>query len=99
MELIDGDDLSSRIARGAIPIDEALPIAKQIADASPPSMAFHRDAQDDPPGTRTPPDDSLGRIEDAGPSERIGIEGGQALRVVGVSWYREARMQTSGLRS
>src|SRR5213594_2274531 len=33
MELFDGEDLSQRIARGAIPIDEALPIAKQIADA------------------------------------------------------------------
>jgi serine/threonine protein kinase len=33
MELVDGEDLSQRIARGAIPIDEALPIAKQIADA------------------------------------------------------------------
>ena len=33
MELIEGDDLSQRIARGAIPLDEALPIAKQIADA------------------------------------------------------------------
>ena len=33
MELVEGDDLSSRIARGAIPIDEALPIARQIADA------------------------------------------------------------------
>ncbi len=33
MELIEGDDLSQRIARGAIPLDEALPIAKQIAEA------------------------------------------------------------------
>ena len=33
MELVEGDDLSQRIARGAIPLDEALPIAKQIADA------------------------------------------------------------------
>ena len=33
MELVEGDDLSSRIARGAVPIDEALPIARQIADA------------------------------------------------------------------
>jgi eukaryotic-like serine/threonine-protein kinase len=33
MELVDGEDLSQRIARGAIPIDEALPIAKQIAEA------------------------------------------------------------------
>ena len=33
MELVEGDDLSQRIAKGAIPLDEALPIAKQIAEA------------------------------------------------------------------
>jgi Tol biopolymer transport system component len=33
MELVEGDDLSQRIARGAMPPDEALPIAKQIAEA------------------------------------------------------------------
>jgi serine/threonine protein kinase len=33
MELVEGQDLSQRIGRGAIPLDEALPIAKQIADA------------------------------------------------------------------
>ena len=33
MELVEGDDLSQRIAKSAIPIDEALPIAKQIAEA------------------------------------------------------------------
>jgi Tol biopolymer transport system component len=33
MELVDGEDLSQRILRGAIPLDEALPIAKQIAEA------------------------------------------------------------------
>jgi eukaryotic-like serine/threonine-protein kinase len=33
MELVDGEDLSQRIARGAIPLDEALPIARQIAEA------------------------------------------------------------------
>ena len=33
MELVAGEDLSNRIARGSIPIDEALPIAKQIAEA------------------------------------------------------------------
>ena len=33
MELVAGEDLSQRIARGPIPIDEALPIARQIAEA------------------------------------------------------------------
>jgi len=33
MELVEGEDLSQRIARGAIALDEALPIARQIAEA------------------------------------------------------------------
>ena len=33
MELVEGPTLADRIATGAIPIDEALPIAKQIAEA------------------------------------------------------------------
>ncbi len=33
LELIEGEDLARRIARGAVPVDEALAIARQIADA------------------------------------------------------------------
>ena len=33
MELVEGPTLADRITRGAIPLDEALPIAKQIAEA------------------------------------------------------------------
>ncbi|MGQ0734756.1 MAG: protein kinase domain-containing protein [Acidobacteriota bacterium] len=33
MELVEGEDLSDKIARGALAPDEALPIARQIADA------------------------------------------------------------------
>jgi serine/threonine-protein kinase len=33
MELVDGPTLADRIARGPVPVDEALPIAKQIAEA------------------------------------------------------------------
>ncbi len=33
MELVEGEDLSTHIARGPIPVTEALPIARQIAEA------------------------------------------------------------------
>jgi Tol biopolymer transport system component len=33
MELVEGEDLAQRIARGAIPLDEALPLARQMAEA------------------------------------------------------------------
>ena len=33
MELVEGEDLSQRIARGPLPLHDALPIARQIADA------------------------------------------------------------------
>src|SRR5437016_8272971 len=33
MELVEGDDLSQQIARGPMPLDQAVPIARQIADA------------------------------------------------------------------
>jgi len=46
MELVEREDLSQRIARGAIPLEEALPIANQIAEAlaAPhPQGSSHRD--------------------------------------------------------
>ncbi len=33
LEYIEGETLAERLARGAIPVDEALPMAKQIAEA------------------------------------------------------------------
>src|SRR5205823_9913329 len=46
MELVDGETLSERIARGALPIDEVLDIADQIArgmDAAHSKGIIHRD--------------------------------------------------------
>jgi serine/threonine protein kinase len=33
MEMVEGEDLSQRLSRGAIPVDEALPLARRIAEA------------------------------------------------------------------
>ena len=33
MELVDGPTLADRIAQSAIPVDEALPVAEQVAEA------------------------------------------------------------------
>jgi serine/threonine-protein kinase len=33
LELVEGPTLADRLAKGAIPLDEALPIARQIAEA------------------------------------------------------------------
>jgi serine/threonine protein kinase len=46
MELVEGDDLSQRVAHGALSLDEALPIATQIAEALESAHAkgvIHRD--------------------------------------------------------
>jgi serine/threonine protein kinase len=46
MELVEGDDLAARIARAPIAIDEALPIARQIAEgleAAHEAGIIHRD--------------------------------------------------------
>jgi serine/threonine protein kinase len=63
MELVEGDDLSQRIARGAIPLDEALPIAKQIAEALEAAHELgiiHRDLK--PANIKVRPDGTVNHI-------------------------------------
>lgn len=74
-ELVEGDDLSLRISRGAIPLDEALPIAKHIAEAfeaareqgiidrdlKPANITFYRSCQSSRVASRRPPTPVLAR--------------------------------------
>jgi eukaryotic-like serine/threonine-protein kinase len=60
MELVEGPTLADRIAQGPIPIDEALPIAKQIADGleyAHERGIIHRDLK--PANVKVRPDDTV----------------------------------------
>jgi serine/threonine protein kinase/Tol biopolymer transport system component len=83
MELVEGEDLAQRIAHGAIPIDEALPIAKQIAEAleaAHDAGIIHRDLKPAnikvrPDGTVKVLDFGLAKALDAGAAGAPGAAG------------------------
>jgi serine/threonine protein kinase len=59
MELVEGPTLADRIAQGPVPIDEALPIAKQIAEALEAAQQgiIHRDLK--PANVKVRPDGTV----------------------------------------
>src|SRR5262245_3217965 len=80
MELVSGEDLSQRIARGAIPIDEALPIARQIAEALEAAHEqgiIHRDLK--PANIKQRPDGTV-KVLDFGLAKALDSEAGEAGR-------------------
>ena len=82
MELVEGDDLSARIARGALPLTEALPIARQIAEAleAAHEQGFvHRDLK--PANIKIRPDGTV-KVLDFGLAKAVGPEA-HATRIAG----------------
>ena len=83
IELVEGPTLADRIARGALPIDEAVPIARQIADALEAAHeqgVIHRDLKPAnikvrPDGTVKVLDFGLAKLHDAGSSGEIQATG------------------------
>ena len=69
MEMVEGPTLADRIAHGPIPIDEALSIAKQIAEALEPAHEqgiIHRDLK--PANIKVRPDGTV-KVLDFGSGE------------------------------
>jgi serine/threonine-protein kinase len=85
MELVEGPTLADRIARGPIPIDEALPIAKQIAealDAAHQRGIIHRDLK--PANIKVRPDGTV-KILDFGLAKLQAISAADAPTAVGTT--------------
>jgi eukaryotic-like serine/threonine-protein kinase len=82
LELVEGEDLKQRLARGAIPVDEALEIAKQIAEALEEAHAkgiVHRDLK--PANVKLTPDGKV-KVLDFGLAKAWGGDlgpGGSAI--------------------
>jgi serine/threonine protein kinase/Tol biopolymer transport system component len=80
MEFVEGPTLADRIARGAIPLDEALPIARQIADALEAAHdhgIIHRDLK---PANIKVRDDGTVKVLDFGLAKALDPSSGSGLQ-------------------
>src|SRR5215216_3974681 len=81
MELIEGEDLAQRLERGAIPLDEALAIAKQITEALEAAHdqgVIHRDLK--PANIKVRADGAV-KVLDFGLAKALAPELGSAVRI------------------
>ena len=85
LELIEGPTLADRIARGPLPLDEALPIARQIADALDAAHAqgiIHRDLK--PANIKLRPDGTV-KVLDFGLAKALTDDAGRRGNVTAVA--------------
>jgi serine/threonine protein kinase len=78
MELVEGEDLAQRLARGPVPVDEALPIARQIAEALEAAHEqgiIHRDLK---PANIKVRDDGTVKVLDFGLAKALTGDAGEA---------------------
>src|SRR5437660_2844195 len=85
LELVEGEDLAQRIARGPIPLDEALPMARQIADALEAAHEkgiIHRDLK--PANIKLTPDGTV-KVLDFGLAKALEATSGAAPSSISMS--------------
>jgi serine/threonine protein kinase/Tol biopolymer transport system component len=96
LELVEGETLAERIARGAIPFDEALPLARQICDALEAAHGhgvIHRDLK--PANIKVRPDGTV-KVLDFGLA-KAGQSGGSGSQASGFDATLSPTMTSPGL--